>query len=533
MGERLFPLVRGSLLEFVFVFSIMLRAALLIAASFGVILASESGESTGLNSPPKFDGDTPLPVDGVQPTRDLCVGKTVFFEVTVSDPDPDDVVVIEFLNDGGYAIPNGADIGEDDYSLSSNDKLNKVRKTFSWAPDADNESQGKIPVCFKGVELKQEFPMETTIQCVTIAVSYPPKFVSPRTPPRLGESDECANLKAFVNQPLEFTMEAMDSNEDEDVSIFENELPLGTQFSEAVCPGADAEGIPQPCNPVRRVFSWTPRDGDEGSSYKVTFRARDSNNACQPGGYYSADYCVRIEVEKPRPEWVVPPTAEGGEETCDDATVYKNYVNCLVSFCLKARDANNHYGVMITESLGENAMPEGMSWADSAPSADSESGLPVTMERCTQWVPARGQEGHRYDLLFHASDSSGLEEYQVHKCIKINIVRCKYCVEDGDSMLSIAAEYDLDWLQLWGVNVDVKNPDHLFNGQIVNLCPVYYVKDQDTLDGIAARFGTHPDHIALMNPDLEEVDVKSIPVGQELCVCPGICNEVEYHFQHD
>jgi len=46
-------------------------------------------------------------------------------------------------------------------------------------------------------------------------------------------------------------------------------------------------------------------------------------------------------------------------------------------------------------------------------------------------------------------------------CAKFEVLKCQVCVQQGDTLLSIARHYQTDWLQLWGANVHISNPLNL------------------------------------------------------------------------
>merc|ERR1711966_561518 len=116
------------------------------------------------------------------------------------------------------------------------------------------------------------------------------------------------------------------------------------------------------------------------------------------------------------------------------------------------------------------AFPAGMHWLPS--NDDDGEGVPEHRERCVSWTPTRGQEGFMYSIMFHGSDLFPMKT--LDKCVKVNVMRCVYCAVEGDSMMSIASSYGLDWLQLWGANpTNAKNPDGLYEGQEMHLGPIY------------------------------------------------------------
>ena len=113
----------------------------------------------------------------------------------------------------------------------------------------------------------------------------------------------------------------------------------------------------------------------------------------------------------------------------------------------------------------------------------------------------------------------------------VPVMRCQYCTVPGDSLHSLAVDYQTSWLQLWAANAGPLfesdtasnypvNPAHLPPGVRLSLGPVYEVKAHDSLDSLATRFHTNVEHLMRMNPDLDTPD---IVVGQELCILPDVC----------
>jgi uncharacterized protein YegL len=340
------------------------------------------------------------------------------------------------------------------------------------------------------------------------------------------------------------------------------------------------------CNTVSRKFSWTPCEGDEGRNYHLHFIPRDNNGACVEGGAYGESHCVDVSVKSPDIEWEVLAQEDHGmaHDGHNGGVVGSwsrvGYVNCPYEICFSAHDHGEKYSVAIfehdameiapahhTDQIKHNnhdprksqgpevdiyvGMPMGMHFDET--NIASEEGVPAHT-RCLQWTPSRGQEAFTYKIHLAASaynhGDACLGEGEYHTGLSgnpedtadtriwestkilgeytITIRRCKYCVGVDESMLSIANEWDVDWLQLWGANPLVKNPDNLANYQLINLGVLYDIREADTIDALAERFETTPGLIMSMNPDIEDVD--DIDVNQEICISLGICGEVSYHF---
>ena len=54
------------------------------------------------------------------------------------------------------------------------------------------------------------------------------------------------------------------------------------------------------------------------------------------------------------------------------------------------------------------------------------------------------------------------------RCITVKVQKCVYCSRAGDTLASIAAEYDTDWLHLYTTNPLITNPDSLPVGSRIN-----------------------------------------------------------------
>jgi len=463
------------------------------------------------NLPPKLVGATPISKDGVEPETGLCVGKGVEVNVEAKDENLNDVIDIIFTSE----TPKGAVISPLVYPNPQ--QRYHAKRSFMWNPEVD--IQEDIRLCYMAKETRLINPLESPQQCLRITVRYAPAFVQPTPQPIapkgpdnevIGPVPECAQLVGYMGKELIFTVQAEDPNPEDSVFIFTEEdpgLPNGAEVLSNVCPENK-----ESCNPVSRLYKWTPTVGQVGISYNVRFRARDNKNFCDPGGYYSLnDACITVTVVAPQPTWLPPTPA--------NSVPMVTYVGCNLGFCLKAMDEMKVYDTNITVQTNGNGLPPG------ATLTGEQKGVTEgdkSTQRCFNWRPRHGQEGYLYEITFFAQDD-GQTRFS-KRSYKVDVVRCKVCAQTGDTLASIAMDYDLNWLAVWGANVDgAKNPDHLQFEQVVNLCPTYIVRKDDTLSNLAERFGSTPAHVLNMNPDI--TSSSNIRISQEICVCPGICNE--------
>jgi len=466
-------------------------------------------------NPPVFIDPTPLaPNDELG----MCVGTDVTFTVAAMDSDVNEKLSIVFVSQ----LPGDAIVSEDTY-IAEGSRKNKVQRTVTWNPSAS--VSGTTTICFRADEIKAPQPTgegvkpiktyQTEVACVTVSMRYPPVFDTSVVRPQ--SEGACSYMEAFLGQELLFTASARDSNLQDNVSIFIlDDLPNGAYLSENQCPNTEGAGA---CNPAKRTLSFTPVVGQEGFTYNVNFRARDDKEHCHEGGYYSligqqgGKDCLIIKVVAPNPEWVDP--------TPPEEKVFEGYTGCPLSFCTAAEDPQHvEYPIVIFDRKGSGGLPEGAALGPQT--VAGEGGR--THSRCFNWKPARGHEGYAYTVCMIAADAGLVRSTQ--RCWTIDVIRCKYCIQPNESLLSVAADYELDWIQLWGSNVDIKNPDHAYDYQLINLGAIYHVRAMDTLDLISERFASTPAHILSMNPDI--ANENDILDGQEICVCPDVCSEQSF-----
>lgn len=479
------------------------------------------------NKPPVFCEDTPKHNE----VMGVCADQAVSFNVVVCDENDSDEVSIDFTS----GVPEGAEVTEImEYLPAGSSKKNKGRKTFRLNP---SQSMADTMVCFEGSDNHAEEPLKTGPRCVVLSIRYPPRWISPSPIKAEGAS----NVMGHVCSEIKFTIMAADKNAEDDVTVFVEEdpgVPPGAIIGPNVCPAplVTPEGAQdQSCNPVHRVFTWTPIKGQEGKVYKVCFSARDNKDNCEVGGFWAMELaCVNVEVTGPSLEW----TGNAGEGATA-VTAFTTYVGCKQTFDMVCKDP--HYCVTINDN---GDMPAGASLAPCKYAADSEGARQC--EQCSRtfsWTPARGQEAASYSMSFSCSDdmcdqtghdgvliSSRPAMATISRSYTIQVMRCKYCVGEGDTLHYITKHMHLDtnWLRLWVANGNddddsntfaLHNPDELMHSQdVINVGPVYAVQAGDTMVSLAARFHTTVKKIMSVNPDVTGKD--DVSPGQHLCLMP-------------
>eukprot|EP00285_Hemiselmis_virescens_P003695 CAMPEP_0173414134 /NCGR_PEP_ID=MMETSP1356-20130122/83720_1 /TAXON_ID=77927 ORGANISM="Hemiselmis virescens, Strain PCC157" /NCGR_SAMPLE_ID=MMETSP1356 /ASSEMBLY_ACC=CAM_ASM_000847 /LENGTH=388 /DNA_ID=CAMNT_0014376259 /DNA_START=95 /DNA_END=1261 /DNA_ORIENTATION=- len=267
-----------------------------------------------------------------------------------------------------------------------------------------------------------------------------------------------------------------------------------------------------------RTFTWTPHC-EQADTYRVLFSAKN----------------VQGTVTKPVQFTVLPPSPE--IVAFDPSPIVTN-VGCAVSISIDARESdptlralgNPNYSQNIsvsytrTERRGQvvqlgNTL-EGASF-QVLPAANAWDGVSARFD----WVPVRGQEAFFYTVCFHVKDNCGITP-ELIACRNITVDKCRICLYGGQTLQTVAAEYGTDYLSLYTANVNVRNPDSLAQGTLINTGVMYRVQDGDSMYSIATTFFSSSPQILSVNPDLAlilETGGDIFP-NDRLCMLPPVCN---------
>mmetsp|Transcript_47436 Transcript_47436/g.148396 ORF Transcript_47436/g.148396 Transcript_47436/m.148396 type:complete len:503 (-) Transcript_47436:58-1566(-) len=191
---------------------------------------------------------------------------------------------------------------------------------------------------------------------------------------------------------------------------------------------------------------------------------------------------------------------------------------------LVAKDMNLADNITITP-IG---LPSGAAVTPVYRDSNSQSNI-VSMN--VTWVPPPKSGGEVRDFCFQASDylngKNGGGSSQV--CFELRIPKCLYMVRTGDTLKSIAANFSTSWLQLWALNKGISKPEGygleggITAGQLINVGQLVLINPGDTLEKLAAKFGTTMRLILDMNQDI--TPLQPLVVGQHVCVIPSSCAE--------
>mmetsp|Transcript_8193 Transcript_8193/g.16360 ORF Transcript_8193/g.16360 Transcript_8193/m.16360 type:complete len:178 (+) Transcript_8193:246-779(+) len=146
--------------------------------------------------------------------------------------------------------------------------------------------------------------------------------------------------------------------------------------------------------------------------------------------------------------------------------------------------------------------------------------------RLIRWTPSVEDMGKTYSVCHHTlwNTSSVPADMPTSRCIHFAVERCRYCVQGGETLLSIAHALGTDWLQLWGANADLDLPvDGIPANSVIRIGPVHTVQTTQKLSALAVSLATTEELLRAVNRDLPEEQVW-VGEGRELCVLPGVCD---------
>ena len=264
---------------------------------------------------------------------------------------------------------------------------------------------------------------------------------------------------------------------------------------------------------IRRVLYFAPLPSFAGLVFVVCVRASSDTLP-----YNGCPLCFTVSVPAPAPEVVA--------EQSSLASSVTSAVNCKIQLTLTIVDRGFPLYCAVVKATAPLSsqlavLPPFSSLTQTAGPASAAN--PSTS--CTNgssfefsWQPVRGQDGMAFDFCFSISSALLPERVVSTVCHSIKVVKCRMCAGPGDTIGSIAMRYSTDWLQLWGSNFNITEPDSLQQGQLMTLGPLYRTRFGDTLSSVAQLFATSASSILALNPDVPVQE--ALAVDTLLCVQP-------------
>ncbi len=264
---------------------------------------------------------------------------------------------------------------------------------------------------------------------------------------------------------------------------------------------------------IQRVLQFSPLPSFAGLVFVVCIRA--SSNSLPLNG---CPRCFSISVPAPSPEVVA--------EESSAPSLVASAVNCEIRLRLTVVDRGSPlYCAVVTATAPASSRPAVLPAFSSFTQLVGPTLLANPSTSCSNgssfefyWQPVRGQDGMAFDFCFSIASALQPALAVATVCHSINVVKCRTCVGPGDTIGSIAARYSTDWMQLWGSNFNISEPDALQQGQLMTLGPLYRTRYGDTLNSVAQLFSTTAGSILALNPDVPAQE--ALDVDTMLCVQP-------------
>jgi len=293
-------------------------------------------------------------------------------------------------------------------------------------------------------------------------------------------------------------------------------LPQGAQLS----PGVAGAG-----GSLMSNLSWTvPQD----TRWRVvcmqaynngTQAYRDSQNRTLP--VRSRQVCMDWSGSvDPAPQWLSP--VNWVNMSSESSEVRAVYMGEQMSLDLTAQDKN----VMDVVSISASNLP---SVGGLLSAQQQVGGSSRTVNRTFTFSPPEKLGGLEGKVCFAAADTlrgqggGGKAEL----CLKYRVPKCLYRVKEGQTLLDIASLYGVNWLQLWALNKNISRPEGhglpggIKAGDVLHIGQLVLVKQRDSLERMAARFGTTLRQIIALNHDI--TPTRPLTAGQLVCLVPSTC----------
>jgi len=405
-----------------------------------------------------------------------------------------------------------------------------------------------------------------------------PEWLDPETYPRTLASDEGISGNSLsrleedtVNAPtpdhvyattvgvaMNFSVRARDRNVEDSIEIKVRPaygLPAGLStgavyLSETIrVQSSDKSGacftntstLNPPMNYERR-FGWLPTYEDMGVVQKVCFYAESTSvesgvNPASPDALARsslADRCVTLKVVAPQPVFVAP--VGGAIMPAEHTFVARVGCPALIEFGVEdhsilnaqADTASNPYMLRVRASEqgsrmctggGCSSLPGGM------PLGATLEEVQVNGSRSDyklMWTPERGQEmDASYRICLTASDPAFVVNETL--CYGIKVRKCQYCLQPGQTMHSVAAALQIDFLELFLANPTLRRPDHLLPYTVLTTGALYDVREGDYLELLEEKFLVSRDAILNANPDIVASDNFTIAASSQMCIVTPTC----------
>eukprot|EP00960_Hanusia_phi_P075964 768491-Hanusia_phi.AAC.4 len=116
------------------------------------------------------------------------------------------------------------------------------------------------------------------------------------------------------------------------------------------------------------------------------------------------------------------------------------------------------------------------------------------------------------------------------QCIRIDVVKCRYSIPPGRSLVYIAGLFKTNWIQIYSLNpLFVKADAPIVNKSVVvDIGKLYKVTEGEDIFKIARQMGINIQQVMFLNAELTQARLAqwttTLHPGQTICLIPNSCN---------
>lgn len=279
-----------------------------------------------------------------------------------------------------------------------------------------------------------------------------------------------------------------------------------------------------------------------GLKYKVCFFATSTTQTYYPPGLQkqtSDTVCAYVQVVRPEPVLSavvqLQPDNENLPMVADLADLhapFKARVRCPYKWKVSTHDKKDLKASVANLQLryesdfvsgykiGTYVATAKMDASNPGPTGMRLMQEPGSDHQILSWSPDRGTEAQTFSFCLLITERH-VNEGSYRRCTSIEVQKCEVCGLPSDSLHSISLDYKTDWLQLWGANYLIENPNMLQNYVKLKLGPMYTLNKNESTALLAARFSMTSAGLLEINPDLRGQQM--LEAGTQVCLVPRIC----------
>jgi hypothetical protein len=230
------------------------------------------------------------------------------------------------------------------------------------------------------------------------------------------------------------------------------------------------------------VISFSPTPMHAGRSYSAVLHWSGGFDGVSGAVQATAHTNISISVSRPSVAFL----RQQGDSPDDVQHHFTFNVGCPESFAIEAADISppatpsaiasgasctSSYPVSITTAPDGAFPPSSNGLPQAIPARDVSGAMVGAAELVSaegddrngvrrmelRWTPARGHESSKpYRICFRASTAAALgADGSAVRCVSVKVQKCQYCVQEGETIKTVAAMFDTDWLHIYTANPTV------------------------------------------------------------------------------